>query len=172
MESTSTTSLTYCEKHPDRETGLRCNRCGRYMCVPCAVLTPTGYRCVDCIKDQGKVFDTAELQDYVIAATVAVVLSWIGAAIASRIGFFTILLAPAAGSVIAEAVRTAVRRRRSKQLYQVVAIAIVVGSLPILIRSFLFFLAGSVFSIIWPAVYTFMATSAAYYRLSGISIRR
>ena len=36
---------TYCAVHPDRETSLQCNRCGRYMCVECAVHTPVGYRC-------------------------------------------------------------------------------------------------------------------------------
>lgn len=172
MDSPSTASLTYCEKHPDRETGLRCNRCNRLMCTQCAVQTPTGYRCVDCIKEQNKAFDTTEVQDYVVAAAVAVVLSWIGAALVTRFGFFTILLAPAAGTLIAEAVRTAVRKRRSKKLYQVVAIAIVVGSLPVLIQSLFLLLSGYFFSVVWAAVYTFMATSSAYYRMSGIRIRR
>ena len=36
--------IEYCEKHPDREARLRCNRCNRLMCTQCAVRTPTGYR--------------------------------------------------------------------------------------------------------------------------------
>jgi hypothetical protein len=174
MESASSSSATYCEKHPDRETVLQCNRCGRYMCAKCAVHTPTGYRCVDCVKQQSKVFDTAEVQDYVLASIVAVVLASIGSAIASRIGFFTILLAPAAGTVIAEAVRAVVRKRRSKLLYRVVAIAVVVGSLPLLVTALLLMFAnpGFIWKVLWQAVYTSMATSAAYYRLSGISIKR
>lgn len=166
METGTTESATYCEKHPDRESGLQCNRCGRYMCTKCAVHTPTGYRCVDCIKQQSKIFDTAETQDYIMAAGVAVVLSWIGSAISSRFGFFTILLAPAAGTMIAEAVRAVIRKRRSKLLYQVVATAIVVGSLLAILFG------GFRSSLIWQVVFTFMATSAAYYRLSGISIKR
>lgn len=174
MTSTTSSSGTYCETHPDRETGLQCNRCGRYMCAKCAVHTPTGYRCVDCVKQQSKVFDTAEMQDYIIAAVVAVVLAWIGSAIASRISFFTILLAPAAGTMIAEAVRALVRKRRSKLLYQVVAVAVVIGSSPLLVMALLLMFAnpGFIWNVLWQAVYTFMATSAAYYRLSGISIRK
>ncbi len=172
MVSTKTPIVTYCEKHPDRETGLRCNRCNRYMCPKCAVHTPTGYRCTECVKEQGKVFDTTMSQDFVIASIVAAVLSAIGAVISSRFGFFTILLAPVAGTIIAEAVRKVVNKRRSKMLYRVTAAAIVVGSLPMLLGTLLLLFAGSPFPLIWQAVYTFMATSTAYYRLSGITINR
>ena len=43
-----TDEVTYCAVHPDRETGLRCNKCGRLMCAECAVPTPVGYRCREC----------------------------------------------------------------------------------------------------------------------------
>ena len=36
-------SLT-CANHPDRETLLRCNKCGKPICISCAVRTPVGYR--------------------------------------------------------------------------------------------------------------------------------
>ena len=44
----------YCYNHPQRETVLRCNRCERPMCTSCAVLTPTGYRCKECVRGQQK----------------------------------------------------------------------------------------------------------------------
>ena len=59
---TGETTTLYCYVHPDRETGLRCNRCERPICADCAVLTPTGYRCKECVREQKKVFDTAEWQ--------------------------------------------------------------------------------------------------------------
>jgi hypothetical protein len=40
---------------PDRETYLRCNRCERHICTSCAVLTPTGYRCKNCVRGAQKV---------------------------------------------------------------------------------------------------------------------
>ena len=47
----------YCANHPTVETTLRCNRCEKPICAKCAVLTPTGYRCKECIKEQQKIFD-------------------------------------------------------------------------------------------------------------------
>ena len=40
----------YCSYHPNVETGLRCNKCGKPICVKCARRTPVGYRCPDCIR--------------------------------------------------------------------------------------------------------------------------
>lgn len=168
--------LSYCANHPDRETNLRCNRCGKLICSKCAIHTPTGYRCEECLRGQQKVFDTAQSQDYVLAFLVAGLLSYIGSLLASRIGFFTIFLAPAAGSLIAEAVRRVVNRRRSPALYRVAVVAIGVGALPALLPPLLFiFLGGglgALFSLIWPLLYLAVASSTAYYRLSGIRTGR
>ena len=60
------TETLYCYVHPNRETSLRCNHCERPICADCAVLTPTGYRCKECVKGQQKVFDTSEWYDYVL----------------------------------------------------------------------------------------------------------
>src|SRR5512140_1228893 len=94
----------YCVNHPNVETSLRCNRCERPICTQCAVLTPTGYRCKDCVRGQQKIFETAQVYDYPLAFIVAAILGFVGSLIASRFGFFTIFLAPIAGTVIAEAV--------------------------------------------------------------------
>ena len=116
------TSTLYCENHPKRETSLRCNRCNKPICAKCAVSTPTGYRCPQCVRGQQKTFDSTEWYDYPAAFFVALILSFIGSQLVQFIGFFTILLAPVAGIVIAEAVRLVVRKRRSKRLFQVATI--------------------------------------------------
>ena len=46
----------YCVNHPDVETYLRCNKCGRPICPKCAVRTPVGYRCRDCVQAHQQVF--------------------------------------------------------------------------------------------------------------------
>ena len=65
----------FCANHPDRGTSLRCNRCERPICTECAVLTPVGYRCKNCVKSQQKVFDitfnTAKPIDLVLGPLVA-----------------------------------------------------------------------------------------------------
>src|SRR3954469_1296626 len=44
----STDDVTYCARHPQVETGLRCGRCGTLICPRCLVQTPVGARCPDC----------------------------------------------------------------------------------------------------------------------------
>ena len=158
----------YCYVHPQRETLLRCNRCERPICTDCAILTPTGYRCKECVKSQQKTFETAQSQDYFLAVIIAAVISFAGSLIAGRLGFLTILIAPGAGIIAAEVVRRAVHRRRSKLLFQLAAGAAVLGSMPLLLFSIL---SGSIFSIVWQGLYAFLIVSSLYYRLSGIQIK-
>jgi hypothetical protein len=169
-------SVLYCENHPNKETRLRCNRCNKLICAECAIHTPTGYRCKECVAEQSKKFDTALWSDYVMGFGIGAILGYIGALIASRIGFFTIFLAPFAGRIIADAVRTAVKKRRAKLLFRLTVLGVVLGSLVPLLPLLLFFLMGGglgfSFSILWQAVYTFVAASTTYYRLSGINFRR
>lgn len=40
---------THCYRHPEVETGLRCNRCGKPICPKCAQRSPVGFRCPDCV---------------------------------------------------------------------------------------------------------------------------
>lgn len=163
----------YCTWHPSRETYLRCNRCEKPMCTDCAVKTPTGYRCKECVRGQQKIFETAITQDYVFGIVIALALGYIGGLLTTRIGFFVIFLAPFAGGIIAEAVRKVILRRRSKRLFQAVTIAAVIGGLlsasPLLVG--LLFGSTNLFGIIWMSVYIVLMTSALYYRLSGIQIR-
>ena len=42
-------SLT-CYRHPERETGVRCQRCGRPVCAECLVQAPVGVQCLDCVR--------------------------------------------------------------------------------------------------------------------------
>ncbi len=168
-----TDNKLYCTWHPDRETYLRCNRCNKPMCVDCAIKTPTGYRCKECVRGQQKIFETAITQDYIFGVLIALALGYIGALIANRIGFFVIFLAPFAGGIIAEAVRKVINKRRSKRLFQAVTTAAVIGALLNAAPMLLGLLFGSLnlFGIIWIAVYIVLMTSALYYRLAGIQIR-
>jgi len=170
-----TTPKLYCYVHPDRETLLRCNRCERPICSQCAVLTPTGYRCKNCVHGQQKVFDTAQSTDFIVAAGIALVLSFLGSLISGVMGFFTIFIAPIAGVIIAEAVRWAVHRRRSRLLFQTAAGAAALGSLPLLVLALLPLLfgggIGGILGLIYRGLYTVLVTSSVYYRLGGVEIR-
>ncbi|MFZ0532442.1 MAG: B-box zinc finger protein [Anaerolineales bacterium] len=157
----------YCANHPNVETTLRCNKCEKPICAKCAFLTPTGYRCKECIKGQQKIFETALFLDYPIIFVVVALLAYLGSLIALRLGFFIILLAPIAGGVIAEVARFVTRRRRSKRLYILAAVAAVVGCIPLTLQIILQF---SLLGLIWHAAYAILMTSALYTRLAGIKI--
>ena len=176
VKSTTTTVTTVCYNHPDRETMLRCNRCDRPICTACAVLTPTGYRCKECVRGQQRVVETAQWIDYPLAMIIAGVIAFAGSLAAQVLGFFTLFIAPVIGVIIAEAVRWAVRRRRSRLLFQLAAAGALLGALPLLLIDLLGVLFGggggfSLFGLLWPAIYTFLVVSTTYYRLSGIQIR-
>lgn len=123
-----------CANHPNVETVLRCNRCGKPICTRCAVQTPVGYRCRECVGEQQAVFYSGGAVDYIIGGGFALVLGGIAGYLVTLTGlwFIALILGPAIGIGIAEAVRLAVRRRRTRYLWLVVGVCIVVGCLPAL----------------------------------------
>lgn len=166
---TPTIEPLYCANHPDVETMLRCNRCNKPICSKCAVRTETGYRCQECVRGQQKSFENAQVIDYPLAFITALVLSYLGGLILPRLAFFILLLAPIAGTVIAEAVRFVIRRRRAQNLFLTAASGALLGSLPGLVGQIITL---DLFGLLWYGFYTVVVTSTTYYRLRGIVFRR
>ncbi len=168
---------TYCANHPGRETSLRCNRCEKYICPACAVRTPTGYRCKECVRDQQKIFITAEWYDYLLGFAAAAVLSFLSSllvtlisGIAGIFAWFVIAAgAPTAAVIMAEAIRRITRKHRSRPLFITIAAGVVLGALPTLIYTLITF---NVFGLIFQGIYLLMATPIVYARLSGIQLTR
>ncbi|HMD80446.1 MAG TPA: hypothetical protein VKE92_04000, partial [Anaerolineales bacterium] len=136
----TTTETLYCYVHPNRETALRCNNCNRPICASCAVRTPTGYRCRECVRERQKTFETSEWYDFVSGFIVAAILSGIAAFLVTLIGgigfigwFLIAAGAPTAAVAIAEGVRAVTKRRRSRQLFMTVAVGVVLGALPVIL---------------------------------------
>src|SRR5512140_3662215 len=175
MTMTESTIL-HCYVHPDRETSLRCNNCNRPICADCAIRTPTGYRCRECVRVQLKVFDTSQWYDYILGFGVAVVLSAVAAFLVTligRIGFIGWFLiaagAPTAAVVIAAGVRMVTRRHRSRPLFITVAAGVVLGAIPVIL--FQLFI-GNFFGIIFQVIYLVIAVPVVYSRLSAIQLFR
>ncbi len=159
----SESEVFYCLSHPQVETRLRCSRCGNPICPRCAVQTPVGFRCPQCVRSQQAIFYTATPLDYAIAVVVGLVVSIIAAFIMGRMGIFlALILGPVAGGVIAEFVRWAIRRRRGRWIWLVVSICIAVGGLMSLILSALPISITSLLSLI---IYIVLAVGTAYARL-------
>jgi len=148
----------YCYVHPNRETSLRCNNCNRPICASCAIRTPTGYRCRECVKGQQRIFDTSQWYDYVSGFVIAAILSGVAAFLVTLIGGIGFL-----------GVRLATRRRRSRPLFITVAVAVVLGALPVILFQVL---SMNLFGILFQVIYLIIAVPVVYARLSGIQLFR
>ncbi|KUK46178.1 MAG: putative membrane protein [Anaerolinea thermophila] len=180
QENKSSTQETLtCYKHPDRETYLRCNQCDRPICPSCAILTPTGYRCQDCVRGQEKKFNTAQLSDYIIACIVSALIAFFGSYMARFLGFFTLLLAPLASMLITEVVLKLTKGRNADSLNKVILISAIVGSLPLVIvdlYNLFVYMSAGMFSInaflplIWQIGYTIIMATSLQSRIKGLYI--
>jgi Fe2+ transport system protein B len=148
--------ILFCTVHPTVETSLRCNRCGRPMCAKCAVRTPVGYRCKECVREQQDKFFDAQMLDYFLAGGISLALSFFAALLIARFSFFFILaffLSPAAGGAIGSVIWQMTKKRRGRYTAYVVGLGVVVGALPVLPANPLVV-----------GIYLFMATGAAVAR--------
>jgi hypothetical protein len=167
----------YCANHPNVETNLRCNKCGKPICARCAILTPTGYRCKECVRGQLKVFDTAVWYDYLLGFLTAAVLGFLASllmglisGIAGLFGWLIIIIAsPTAGMIISEGVRFVIRKHRSRPLFITVAAGVILGALPYIILNLVRF---NLFGLIFQGIFLFLAIPVVYSRLSGIQLNR
>lgn len=152
--------ITFCARHPERDTGLRCNRCERYMCVECAVRTPIGYTCRECVRGHEDKFYAGTLTDYALVAAVGTA----GGALTSLLtmlvgGFFIVglLLAPALGGALAQFALQLTGRRRGRHSGLVCAGGVILGGL---LGSLAIFGGVGLLSLLYLA----LAASAAYTR--------
>jgi hypothetical protein len=128
-----------CKYHPEKMTRLRCNVCGEPICPRCARRRSAGYSCDDCIQELAGKFYNGNWRDYVLAVAIALPLSLVaGAVFTLMVGavgyygvFITLVGAPVAGGFLAEAVRWAVRKRRSRHLGRLVVGCLVLGAIPL-----------------------------------------
>ncbi len=168
---TAAPQVLYCANHPETETTLRCNRCGKPVCVKCVELTEVGYRCKECIREQQNVFFTAETKDYFVLAIVSFVLAALATPIIELLLgilglFFGIILAvflgPAVGGAAATIIRRSVGRRRGRYMGAIAIVAIILGAGFGLIAASIF---GVGINLIPLGVFLFLALSTIYATL-------
>jgi DNA-directed RNA polymerase subunit RPC12/RpoP len=164
---------------PEESVQLRCNRCDKPITPATAILTETGYRCAECVRSQQRAFDTTKRLDPFLGFMIAALISFAGSWLAGLLGFFTIFVAPGVGTLITNAVRLVVRRRRSKALNKAILVGAIVGALPILALAVLPLLSGSgplltgggnLLPLIWRAVYAALVSSSAYAQARGLRL--
>lgn len=140
-----------------------------------------GYRCKECIRGQQSGFDTALIRDYPIAFIIATVGVGLGVGILGYLWYWIgFVFAPVLGGVLAEAIRVAIGRRRSRRLPFVVVIGGAAGVIPHLIPAGIGIFSSAYFgatpawlgsiglNLILPLAYGFLMISTLFYRLRGI----
>lgn len=165
-----TGGLSFCYRHPNVETGLRCNRCNRPICPKCAQRTPVGFRCPECIREQENKFYSGTNLDYIIGGAIAFPLSLAAVSLITYIlgsfGFFTILIGffaiPAIAGFIAEAVRWGVQKRRSRYLGHVAAGGLILATLPV---ALFMLLSWGIWGVILPGMFIFFGAPIVFARL-------
>ena len=127
--------MTYCPQHPTVETQMRCNKCGKFICLKCAARTPVGYRCKECVYQQQNVYFNAKGHEDFVAFLVSLVLTCLAMPAIHFLSssfyfgaFYAALLAgPSAGALLVQVVRMAVHRRRSRYMSYFLISGIVTG---------------------------------------------
>lgn len=124
----------HCHFHPDTETGVACNKCGKYICTRCMVQTDVGIRCKECAQIHRLPIFDIRIEHYLIAAAVGGAVAGAAGVIWGLLmqvfaGWFLLpwLLAIAVGFVVGEAVSLSVNRKRGPGLVGVALACMVVA---------------------------------------------
>ncbi len=152
--------IHYCALHPERDTELRCNRCERYMCVDCAVRTPVGYTCRECVRGHEDRFFEGTVIDYGLVAAICAAGGALTTFALLLIGGFLILgfiVAPAIGGAAAQIALQLTGRRRGRYSGYLAAGGVLAGGIA---SALLLFGGLGIFTLLYLA----LASSAAYAR--------
>lgn len=172
--ATETDYELFCYRHPQRVTSLRCYNCGKPICSSCAIKTPVGYSCPDCIREKEDVFFNAEPLDYVIAPLIGLVLSLIAGFLVARFtsgSFFLIIImlfvGGFVGRLIGQLSKRAIGRRRGRYLPHIMVAILILGTavwfLPIILAIVLGGLGFSgLFTFLGPGIFLFAAGGALF----------
>ncbi len=120
----------HCTWHPERETLLRCSRCGRPMCPDCARQHPVGLRCKQCMRElRSPLYKVGPAQ--LAGGLVSGLIAWSLAALAMAylpLGlFFGLLIAFAAGPIAADAISRGAGRKRGRGVQVVTLLSLVLA---------------------------------------------
>jgi len=159
--------ILYCVNHPDVETLLRCNRCGKPICLKCAVHTPVGYRCKECVRGQQEAFYTATKVHQVAGSVAALVLGLllgVAAYFVGQLSWLSLFIAPVTGGGVGEAIFRATRRKRARHFEWIASGLAVIGAL-LTFLPLCFLLGFDLWLLLWALLFTALAVGAIYARL-------
>ncbi len=124
----------FCTVHPERETMLRCNRCGRPMCTECAVRHPVGLRCRECVRQTRSPIYQVGSGTTGVALLAATAISTVIGLLVLLFGgvvwwFFWIPIGGALGGAISGVVQRVVPRKRGRPIQIATGAGVLLGLL-------------------------------------------
>jgi hypothetical protein len=118
----------YCYRHPQTETGLRCGRCDKPICVKCAVFGPVGARCRDCGRIANDPLTSFTPRQLVLGLLVSLLAGAAAGFISGYIGYFSIIIGYFAGRFVADAVTRVIGYKRGPVMLGILFTGILVGA--------------------------------------------
>ena len=143
---------SYCPRHSDTATNLRCSRCNALVCPACMVHSPVGVRCPDCVQATKFPVYTVSVALMARAIAASVLMGAAGGLMLSFVlggvlfGILYLAAMAGFGYVLAEGVSVAADRKRGRALQFVAAGgALVALAITVYVHPFvdLFYLLGT-----------------------------
>lgn len=172
LEDEAALETLHCTWHSDRETLLRCARCGKPMCPECARPHPVGLRCKECMRETRSPLYRVSAGRYAVAGVTALASGSAAALLLAAIfgqlgGIFALIIGFVGGGIlgapIAEAVSVSAGRKRGRGLVYVTAAGMGLGIVVVSIVSGL--VGGLGMNILGFLAYLFAAIGAVQARL-------
>lgn len=129
MSQSQTPEATYCARHPQVETYLRCSRCETPICPECLVQTPVGARCPQCAELRRLPIYQVGVKWILRGLVAGLAVAAIGGIIVSSVRGFGMLLILLLGYVVGEAVGAAANRKQGPILGWTAVVAMLGGFL-------------------------------------------
>lgn len=127
-DSTPSTDVTYCAKHPKQETAISCASCGVPICPRCMVVTPVGMKCPGCGKNTNSGLFAVKPERLLLAGILSIIAGCI-AAIISSLGFFILFLSLPFGYFAGDIILKSAGMKRGWKLEVTSAAGIIIGGL-------------------------------------------
>jgi hypothetical protein len=141
--------------------------------MKCAVRTPVGYRCKECVSGQQGVFYSATKTHQVAGSVVALLLGLLLGAVAyfaGQLSWLALFIAPVAGGIVGEAIFRASGRKRARRFDWIGSGLVAVGALlaflvlyfilRVLLRGYF-----DLWSLLWGLLFIGLAVGTVYARL-------
>ncbi|MEW5820715.1 MAG: zinc finger, RING-type domain-containing protein [Cyanobacteriota bacterium] len=121
---------TYCYRHHNKETRIKCTECGNYICTSCIIQAPVGQKCPDCVASRTTHLEQISTQQYVIASLVAFTAAFVLSYVLYQISFgglFSAILAYGVGYLTCLFIQKSIGMKIGFRIQAIAGVAVFVG---------------------------------------------